>query len=1140
MGFVNPKGLSKLSNHTYLILVVATSSQVLSTMLHISVLVVCIFLISKANALLVPRQNRFMTSKISCHQFNINDISLQKMKLKDKFRLSFKVSESDDDISTIIEDDDVDFDDFSQSKTILIRKLSRGVIPIAASLGFATARTSNIALRLAWAAVGGTAGFIAKKAIIDKLVNRNENDGSHNDSSDNTRGGILLPKSVTTALKYFADNLPPVASMTLPKIEQIAKKYQISNDDLGLFITQLFAEVVFRTVQQNDDDITELIEVIDFAKALNLYDSEIGDGFSLAAIKIGELLETDERGFFSSDYSEDILEQAAKVFFLGDKMIGSPNGFYGKRLSVALSYFTTESYRDIITKSSTRLFSKCVESVLTNPDSFTKEEISQLREYLSTSASVSSLRPASMQNMIMEAFQSVVDRSIKKTTIESKLNAEISDLEQLKKAQVLLGWNSIEFGATMETRTLPLFEEIARELIAKTVENPDSALEYAAILEDRIERLNINLSKARVLLTTLISEQNSNYMNKIDKVYNVAGNVEPAFKIMVSYAATHDAMKSVVKNIMGDISIPVPGLPFADMVRVNLYELKLSRKDQQKSIISDDMFALNEKQREVVQKTLSLPKVCSWVTQCINENNFVDDAKNAYQKLLNQFSVTEKEWSATSIDFYYQEVQKIASTRAIPSVIDMARLEQVATFLQCPVKSIAKVHVELLGDKYVKAVKESMTPSGTISEEYIDGLNRLRIRLGLSEDDANSLFGVSIRDKIGPIVKELVEIYKSDAAGTKRKESKNLNDKSNDPISSEDNVLGFMEEGAQKVGGGPNVFMREALNLVDLYVDNYVKQNVDIVSLDSLPVNAVGVSNQSDLVDLFKHYTITRLAEQDTILRERYESNEKIFGLSLGISVDGQSKVKESLMYSVYKNMLKRIFRVKNAVEASDLQQFGIIKEKLGLENEAANKIMEESSKGAILEHAASFMRPKDSTISPQLAITFRTQVASLGYDMKTIGFNDKLITYLYALEVQYLIENNLVYELKDTQESYGIPEDRAEEVIAAACKRYISQLLNLALRAAKKFDEKDCVSWVNEILKYSVFIGDTVDADGNMFTDKDKDRLVEFYLSSEDSNSDAAEKLKNLINLSENYVPPVDGIDGLLGLVSKEVRNII
>ena len=38
--------------------------------------------------------------------------------------------------------------------------------------------------------------------------------------------------------------------------------------------------------------------------------------------------------------------------------------------------------------------------------------------------------------------------------------------------------------------------------------------------------------------------------------------------------------------------------------------------------------------------------------------------------------------------------------------------------------------------------------------------------------------------------------------------------------------------GAQKEGGGPNVFMREALNLVDFFVSNYVTQDVDLSTLE--------------------------------------------------------------------------------------------------------------------------------------------------------------------------------------------------------------------------------------------------------------------------------------------------------------------
>ena len=42
----------------------------------------------------------------------------------------------------------------------------------------------------------------------------------------------------------------------------------------------------------------------------------------------------------------------------------------------------------------------------------------------------------------------------------------------------------------------------------------------------------------------------------------------------------------------------------------------------------------------------------------------------------------------------------------------------------------------------------------------------------------------------------------------------------------------LQHEGAQKEGGGPNVFMREALNLVDFFVSNYLTQDVDLSTLE--------------------------------------------------------------------------------------------------------------------------------------------------------------------------------------------------------------------------------------------------------------------------------------------------------------------
>ena len=49
-------------------------------------------------------------------------------------------------------------------------------------------------------------------------------------------------------------------------------------------------------------------------------------------------------------------------------------------------------------------------------------------------------------------------------------------------------------------------------------QHPERADALSLSLQERIAALNVNDKKARVFLTTLIMEQNTAYMNQIDKV----------------------------------------------------------------------------------------------------------------------------------------------------------------------------------------------------------------------------------------------------------------------------------------------------------------------------------------------------------------------------------------------------------------------------------------------------------------------------------------------------------------------------------------------------------------------------------------------------------------------------------------------
>jgi hypothetical protein len=534
---------------------------------------------------------------------------------------------------------------------------------------------------------------------------------------------------------------------------------------------------------------------------------------------------------------------------------------------------------------------------------------------------------------------------------------------------------------------MPVFETAVRQIVDEALEHPDRVSDLSVRLQERISSLQLDPLRARVAVTDAVSAKNAEYMNRIDKVYNASGgSVDPAFKIMAQYADSHSALTTLVKPVMDGIDLPIPGLPFADMVRVSMFKLQLERPSGSNKIESE-MFSLTEEQQQIVRKNLALPKVSSWITQCISEGNFADGAQAAYEKLLGDYAITpdSPEWRSTAVDFYYQEVLKTSKARAIPSSVDYDRLQELRAFLGVTDEAVGRVHVELFGDKFVKAVSEAMTPSGVIAEEYKDGLERLRQRLSISPEGAKDLLGFAARLRLGPVIKDLVEIWKIDSDSTTREEKKRAEaggrDKSRDPISSLDNVLGFMETGAQKEGGGPNVFMREALNLVDFFAENYLsdEDRVDIKNVKAVPVTAVGVVPEGDLTGLFKHYLITRLSEADPDLRRRYVDNERLFSMLLGLTEEEAQKVRESLAFSAYKNMLKSILVYKDAVESQDLQQFASLKEQLGLDQAVADKVLRGASREALSEHAAVMIRPrpgqKRGDVTAEQARRFRGQV---------------------------------------------------------------------------------------------------------------------------------------------------------------------
>jgi hypothetical protein len=212
-----------------------------------------------------------------------------------------------------IEEDYDDDDDESGSLSIL-RKLSNPlIVPLTASLGFAVSRSPVVALRIAGAAAGGAVGFIARKLVLAKILEMEREisisggDGGDNEGTGgkgSAGNGFVLAPTVVSTLEMIRNGVAPASQMNLAGLEKLAKKHSVSDEDLGALFTHVFSDVVYEGVT-DAEDLMDLSKVIEYAKSMQLSLPEIGDGFALAASKIGRQLVRDDRGFFEGDYNRE-------------------------------------------------------------------------------------------------------------------------------------------------------------------------------------------------------------------------------------------------------------------------------------------------------------------------------------------------------------------------------------------------------------------------------------------------------------------------------------------------------------------------------------------------------------------------------------------------------------------------------------------------------------------------------------------------------------------------------------------------------------------------------------------------------------------------------------------------------------------
>jgi hypothetical protein len=190
------------------------------------------------------------------------------------------------------------------------------------------------------ALAGGIVGAFARRGILDKLSEDATRklrydydggaDGADGDGVEVNTDADDFPEAVTDAVALLLTR-PEYKSMNWLDLRLFASECKLPVDQWDMFGMLVFSEVVWSYVQL-DADFSDLTALLAYAKAADLEALEMGNGLILTAIRVAEQLAKDTRGFFTADFDDAVLEQATRIFFLAEKLVGGcTTGYSGTR-----------------------------------------------------------------------------------------------------------------------------------------------------------------------------------------------------------------------------------------------------------------------------------------------------------------------------------------------------------------------------------------------------------------------------------------------------------------------------------------------------------------------------------------------------------------------------------------------------------------------------------------------------------------------------------------------------------------------------------------------------------------------------------------------------------------------------------------
>ncbi|KAK1860833.1 hypothetical protein I4F81_003420 [Pyropia yezoensis] len=687
-------------------------------------------------------------------------------------------------------------------------------------------------------------------------------------------------------------------------------------------------------------------------------------------------------------------------------------------------------------------------------------------------------------------------------TEKGKLDA--ADVESLARLRTLLALGDSEGETVLIERAQPVFRAEVETVVAGVTDGSLSVSSAVGRMAVRQSELALPSDVCRSALTAVVRQSAVSLVKRASqylRVQNVGGTVDQV-KALLAYAdtvlplltaaretfgsasaATDDATSAAatLRVYMGNLANAVGRQEPRQLYRLFLSDcladVKIDEEEAESLARLRAVLSISDAEAADAYKSAAGPVYRKATKEAVEKNDLSEESRARKDKLKADLALPEETWKPMDVELYEARLRNLMNGNRVLQEGEAASLAQLRAYLGLSEAEVAKVTRSAVAPVYLQSVEEAMGPTGVMLPEYEAGLRRLRERLGLTEEDAESIFY--------KVVKSRMRVYVEKALLAMEK-SKNLRG------SSEERDIGddpFIKRAGATLGIDAGGLTVELAALVNFYTRNKLTKTVEVdvpvpakdgaeattekKSVTTYPVNLRGDFDPKVMNEMYKQYLVQCFSAQTRGEKQRlFAVLDELSGV-LGLTTPEVNAIHSEIGSVIYKNYANQTLAKNGAkgLEEKDVEFLANIQQTLAMTDAQCKTIIKETKLNRIsVMLEALFNRPK---VLAESVAKLRATAKGLGVDLvRDLKVAKDQRSRLFSVEVDAAIERGAVTtETQDlipqVKAELAIDDETARDVLLKCIQRRCSSHLIQAAASLRQERADTSVAELSTALRF-------------------------------------------------------------------------